>query len=164
MTPEQIKAEKRKAKLKCVDIELMVSSMFGIRQNIIVPNISWGAGLHECDLIVIRKSGWAYEVEIKVSKQDLLKDLKKKHAHISDKIQKLYYAMPSKLIPIAHEVLPAYVGLIDCSLLPSGAYHAFIRREARACQTARKMNQEEILNVARLGTMRIWNLKRKLTP
>ena len=46
-------------------------NFFNYRANLIVPNISWGLGLHECDLLVLTSSGYATEIEIKVSKADL---------------------------------------------------------------------------------------------
>jgi hypothetical protein len=165
--------------MKCIEIEESVSRLFGIRQNIIVPNISWGAGLHECDLLIINKSHYATEIEIKVSKADLKKDLLKEHGHKSDMIKELYYAMPSKLIEYAKTILPETVGLIGCELTEyNHNYHqvqgegdlkydtdidviASIERKAKS-NGGRKLTEKEVLNIARLGTMRIWNLKKKL--
>lgn len=43
------------------------------RRNTVVPNAYWGLGLTwEADLLVISKAGYLTEVEIKVSKADLL--------------------------------------------------------------------------------------------
>jgi len=38
------------------EMELAVANFFGINSNIIVPNISWGVKIHECDLFIIKKS------------------------------------------------------------------------------------------------------------
>jgi hypothetical protein len=84
--------------LKSIEVEEAVARMFGIRQNIIVPNISWGMGLHECDLLIIRKSGYAVEVEIKVSRWDLRKDLKKTHGHQSGRIREFYLCGAGKTL------------------------------------------------------------------
>ena len=73
------------------EIELAVAHYFDPRRNIIVPNVWWGMGFnYECDLLVLTKAGYAYEVEIKTTKSDLKADLKKEHGHKSDKIRKLF--------------------------------------------------------------------------
>ena len=71
------------------EMELHISRYFDLRQNIIVPNISWGMGLHECDLLILSRAGYATEIEIKISAADLRKDSKKKHEHLSNKIKYL---------------------------------------------------------------------------
>jgi hypothetical protein len=147
--------------MNCLDIEIAIAVLFGYVQNTIVPNVSWGAGLHECDMLIIRKSGHAIEVEIKVSKSDLKKDLTKRHGHKSARVKELYYAVPKKLVDYAREILPADVGLIECYPSPqTGHAVAWTVRPAKARRDARPFTPTEIGNVARLGTMRIWNLKR----
>ena len=64
--------------MKAIDIELAVSNYLNPRTNLIVPNVHWGMCLHECDLLVITRSGYAWEVEIKVSRVDLIKNKEKK--------------------------------------------------------------------------------------
>lgn len=64
-------------KITTLDMEIVLMEYFGVNRNIIVPNVSWGLNLHECDLLIFSKSGYATEVEIKISKQDLLKDKNK---------------------------------------------------------------------------------------
>lgn len=50
------------------EIEIAIARYFGIRQNAIVPNVSWGLGFpYECDLLILRDSGFAIEIEIKIS-------------------------------------------------------------------------------------------------
>jgi hypothetical protein len=56
--------------LKTAEMEVELGRYFNYRQNIIVSNVSWGLGIHECDLLIITKSGYATEVEIKVSLSD----------------------------------------------------------------------------------------------
>ena len=44
-------------------IECAVAECFGVRNNIIVPNVSWGFfATHEADMIIINKSGYLTEV------------------------------------------------------------------------------------------------------
>lgn len=153
--------------MKCIDIEIAVANLFGIRKNIIVPNVSWGAGLHECDLLILKGSGYAVEVEIKVSKSDLKKDLQKQHAHQSQKLKELYFAIPENLLQAALEILPPRTGIITCKVY-EGSYYpdkvfASIHRKATKNKDCLKWTEQEIYNVSRLGCMRIWTLKKAIS-
>lgn len=57
--------------ISLLEMEIAIANLFDIRKNIIVPNISCGLGIHECDLFIVRNSGYCIEVEIKRSEQDL---------------------------------------------------------------------------------------------
>ncbi len=140
--------------MKTSEIEYIVARKFGWRTHLIVPNVSWGAGIHECDLLILTKSGHAYEVEIKVSKADLIKDKLKSHGHHSNKIRKLYFAIPDKLKPYIDHI-PVRAGIACVS---AGGF-CEILREAEINTTSQKWTESERFNVARLGTMRIWTLK-----
>ncbi len=143
------------------EIEIAIASYFGISRHIIVPNISWGLNLHECDILIIRESGYAVEVEIKRSKQDLLNDFKKQHGHRSKKIKELWYAIPEEYAENWQEIIPLDCGIFTYRRLDGGwVYISFFRRgENREC---RKLTEKEMLKVAKLGCMRIWNLKQRL--
>ncbi len=141
--------------MRTSEIEYAVARDFGWRTHVIVPNISWGAGLHECDLLVLTKTGYAYEVEIKVSKADLIKDKLKDHGHLSNRIRKLYFAIPDKLKPhIEH--IPERAGII---CVRESGYCETIR-EAQTNPLSKPWTDSEMFNIARLGTMRIWTLKK----
>lgn len=150
-------------KLTTVEMEWRVAAYFNYRQNIIVPNISWGAGLHECDLLIVTKRGIVTEVEIKVSRSDLKADAKKRHKHKNEKIKDLYFAIPDYMRDCI-ELIPEHAGIILVS-------RNYDRGDSIYCKTIRepvsnrnyiKMTDKEVLNIARLGTMRIWSLKRKI--
>lgn len=143
--------------MKSVQLEIALAHYFGFRQNLVVPNISWGLGIHECDLMVVRKSGYAVEIEIKVSVQDLKADLKKRHQHKSNKIRELYFAMPSSMIT-AIEYVPEHAGIILVEENSKVKFH----RDPKINTTARKLTEAEIAKVAHLGCMRIWTLKSNL--
>jgi hypothetical protein len=154
------------------------------RQNLVVPNVSWGLatkeshGLHECDILVLSKSGWATEIEIKISKSDLLNDFKKGHNHKHNLIRKLYYAVPEELRVIALDKIPDTAGLMTVEYIDAINYKWFDTggrveipykyrrvktiREAQINKDARKWNGDERYQLARLGTMRILGLKEKL--
>lgn len=138
-------------------IEYSVASLFGYRQNNIVPNVSWGAGLHECDLLIILKSKWAVEVEIKISKSDMKADLKKKHNHKSIKIGELYYAMPKDIYEQCKDLIPEHAGIITVDEYNRASF----ARCAKKNPDARKMTDEEISGILRLGNMRTWSMRKK---
>jgi len=137
-------------------IELAVAAYFDYRRNIVVPNVWWGFGLnHECDLLVMTGSGYCYEVEIKVSRSDLKADQKKRYGHASNKIRKLYFAIPTKLTPHVN-LVPDRAGIL---IVGDGGY---IRkhREAKPNQFCKQLGDKERAKLLTLGCMRIWKLKR----
>ena len=138
------------------EMEIALASYFGIRTNLIVPNISWGLGVHECDLFVLTDSGYAWEIEIKVSRSDLIKDKEKYHKHEHRKIKRLYFGIPENLTPHIHHI-PGIAGIIVVNI------HGNCRkiREAKT-KGNYKFSDSERYKIARLGTMRIWSLKQKL--
>ncbi len=154
-----------KRKLKALDIEIAMADYYGIRQYTIIPNISWGLGVHECDLLIMNKLGWCTEIEIKVSKADLIKDLDKKHNHKSDKIKNLWFAVPSDLIDDALTNVPAHAGIYAVVYIPRNKvkkYRVDVIRPSVINKDARALIEAEILQFYRLGCMRIWGLKKKL--
>lgn len=149
-------------------MELAIAKYFGIRKHIIVPNISWGFGMHECDLFLIKKTGVAVEVEIKRSKSDLLADFKKRHNHEDrqNRITELYYALPEELYESCKDLIPVNAGIIVCyrytNYKKELTIQATTKRTPKRIKGARKLTTEEQLKVARLGCMRIWTLKQKI--
>ena len=142
------------------DVELAIVDWLDVRQYLIVPNVSWGLGVHECDLLALSKSGYATEFEIKVTKADLIRDSKKEHGHRSGKIKHLYFAIPEEIESCA-DLIPANAGIVVIEYW-SYRFHCRILREAPANGNARPFTDEERFKLARLGTMRMWNLKRTL--
>jgi hypothetical protein len=146
------------------EMEIALASFFGYRRNIVVPNISWGLDLHECDLLVLTKAGYAWEVEIKTTKSDLIADKSKRHKHQSRKIAKLFFAIPEKLNPFI-EHIPDRAGIIIVRdwMKPGGPYRP-------ACELIRapqrngkyKFTPTERLKLAELATLRIWGLKQTI--
>jgi hypothetical protein len=139
------------------EIEVCIARYFGTRGNVIVPNVSWGLLPYEADVLVMPESGMLYEIEIKVSKGDLIADKKKNHQHDSHLVRKLYFAIPQKLQPfIEHVPEKAGILIIDKD--------GFVKRikEARVNLDAPKLSERHQFILARLGTMRIWTLKEKL--
>lgn len=152
-----------------IEMELAIAKYFGIRKHIIVPNISWGFGMHECDLFLIKKTGVAVEVEIKISKSDFLADFKKRHNHDDSKnrITEFYYAFPLELYDKCKDLVPENAGILVCekhysSYRNEDVITVIIKRKPKRINGARKLTIAEQLKIARLGCMRIWTLKQKI--
>jgi hypothetical protein len=118
--------------------------------------MGWEMLRKEMDLLVVTKQNCAYEVEIKVTKADLLKDKEKRHNHGASFIRAIYFAIPKELEPCIPNI-PEKAGVFVVSDGKSK-----LVRKPKINRTSRKLTDVEVLKVARLGTMRIWNLKRKL--
>jgi hypothetical protein len=151
-------------KLHSAHIEVAVAVLIGYRNHVIVPNVSWGLGLrHECDLLVLDQSKRFTEVEIKISRADLKKDLDKWHGHKSELISRLVYAMPAELIESARQILPASVGLISCTY--NDRAKRFVAKWERVNKHDKKKQpvpEQAVQKFLELGCMRIWTLKQKL--
>ncbi len=143
-------------KLKSIDMEIAIMMEFDIRRNLIVPNVYWGMFRHECDLISITQAGYATEIEIKVTKSDLMKDLDKKHCHNDPKISYLFFAIPDYMKEHI-EYIPDRAGII---LVDQNLSCNIIRPSKQ--QNKYKFTMEEKYQIARLGAMRILGLKKRL--
>lgn len=152
--------------ISLLEMEISISNLFDVRKNIIVPNISWGIDIHECDLFIVRNTGYCIEVEIKRSKQDLKKDFEKVHAHKDkhNRIKEFYFALPDYLYESCKELIGDN-GLILVSKWKSNKktyIKAKIHTKSKSDNSARKLTDIEILKVLKLGIMRVWKLKEKL--
>lgn len=119
-----------------------------------IPNIYWP---HECDLLILKKSGYLTEVEIKRSLPDLKKDAQKHHQHISDQIRSLYFAIPSSLLPHSH-LIPERAGILTYN-----DQHCWIteKRKPKINKLAKKLTLEEQVRFFKASCYRMWNLKHK---
>ena len=159
----------KKPKPKTLDIEIAVSSYFGIRQNTIVPNLFWSMFNYELDLCVLSKSGYATEVEIKASRQDLIKDREKPHGHHNEMIKYLYFAIPYHLLKdIEH--IPERAGILVVEYQEAWESYTYKRKAFFSCTRFRepKLNYNyrwtdtDRRKLLRLAAMRTWTLKRQL--
>lgn len=138
-------------------MQYYLANYFDERRNIIIPNVYWGYFDYETDLIICTPSGYLYEIEIKTSKADLKRDLKKSHNHNSKHFKKLYFAIPKSLGGYSY-LIPSHAGVIIVS--ESGLCEKF--REAKNNTVANPLSIEDRFKLARLGTMRIWKLYKYL--
>lgn len=148
--------------LSCQDIEIAIMKFYKPRINIIVPNVSWGLELHECDLLIVSKSGYASEIEIKTSIADLKKDKIKSHKHASKKIDKLYFAIPEEILEKALPHIPERAGIycIETKKTSYGIsyYKCNLYRPAKKTG-ARKLSESEIVTLLRLSYLRYYSIR-----
>jgi len=142
---------------------LLLAGYYNFRRNVIVPNVSWGLLDHEADILVCSKQFYVTEIEIKISKSDLLADRNKRHGHVDrqNRIKYLYFAVPEKLLPFT-EFLDESVGIFVVKEYVSGGFYIELHRKAKAKNKARPLDYYEYLQLCRLGVMRVWGLKRKI--
>ncbi|MCE1274149.1 MAG: hypothetical protein LWW75_06450 [Chlorobiales bacterium] len=151
------------------EIEYWLAKEFNYRQNIVVPNVSWGLGLHECDLLVLRPSGYAAEIEIKRSLSDLKAEAKKNHIHASDKIREFWFAVPDEMKDEALSIISEHPGLLtyrpfEYTFTDGVVSRLLISRvrSPRLNTAARKFTPEERQKLLALAHMRIWTMKRQM--
>lgn len=147
-------------------IENSVAMLLNYRVYTIVPNVSWGLGLHhECDMLALDKDGRFTEIEIKISMSDLRADFRKKHGHRSKYISRLVYAIPDVMVEKSLELIPRDCGIISVHLIENYGVRGFEARWVRRAKhnrNAEMVPQSVINKFHQLGCMRIWSLKQKL--
>lgn len=165
-----------------IEVALSKTDTFNFVRNIIAFNVNGlGESLniqHECDMLVLSKSGYLTEIEIKRSWEDFLADFKKRHNHDGRGLVKFfYYCVPE----IIYDKVLNYIcdNEIKCSGIIS--YDEFLKIKINGCRYrsafphdnkeyytvtglnmgGRKLFLEEQLQVARFGAMRAIKLKEK---
>jgi hypothetical protein len=128
----------------------------------------------ETDILILTHSGYATGFEIKVSKSDLLADLKKKqYARFNDNPYKqelyyaktfkyFYYAVPKDLEESALSIIPEFVGLYVYEVFEHKIPTFKCVKEAKKLKTV-SWSEIKINEVKRLGCMRIGSLKSSLS-
>jgi len=148
------------------DIQRALTRAFGLfdyRRFLVVPNASYGVGLHECDLLALTASGYAHEIEIKVSVADLRRDGQKWHHHQSQRVKCLWFAAPAEMREAMQEHVPPEAGIIlinKCEGWPG--WRQEIVRKPVIRRGARRFTDTERYDLARLGTIRYWTWAHKL--
>ena len=141
------------------EIEIAVARHFGAEMNLIVPNIFFH---YELDLIIVNQRHYAWEVEIKTSISDLKAEKKKSPlAHISDKIKRLYFAVPDNLTEKSMALIPERAGLLRVVNI-NGRLVVCLEKAPQTNKNARKLTEKEMIKLGKLAAMRIWNLKESL--
>ncbi len=140
--------------------------IWNFRQNIFIPNVSWGLLPYEADMLIMDKSGYVTEIEIKRSWEDLMADFKKEHSHDAVQVYRLYFCIPEGLVERFCEWYEKYYidgGTMNFGLLSYNELGEVKKRGG--CGYAEQMSRrklfiEERLQLARLGCMRLWNSKK----
>lgn len=143
-----------------------------LTQFAVVPNVSWSFLAWEADLLVSSKAGFLTEVEIKISAGDWKADLKKdkwarhpslmgdgKVAHLDwEKVKYFWYAAPHHLAVRWKEFgIPEEAGVYGMRLWPDGRISHEVLKPALRRPGTRRLNDEEMKALARLGAIRYWS-------
>lgn len=167
-----------KLTIQQIHLALRNSGLWNKRTDIMIPNLSWGLLPYEADFVVLSKSGYLTEVEIKRSWEDFKADFKKNHNHDAEQVYYFYYCVPVSIIGKVKEFLMEKYGerhfigapavlwydengrirrLVDDDQRCFGSHYAACLNDAKH----RKLFLEEQLTVARLGQLRYWSLLEK---
>ncbi len=152
--------------MRSAEVESAIYEYFDIRQQVLVSNIYWGLGfLHELDIAKVnKKSNYLTEIEIKVSKADILADKKKDkwqragsyNPFGDNKICEMYFAVPVELEDFAMLHIPKDCGLYAVEYMPkSGNYRVKKVRGSKRNREARKLTDSEYVKFLELGCMRV---------
>lgn len=166
-----------------IEVALSKTVSFNFVRNIVAFNVN-GLGetlniQHECDMLVLSKSGYLTEIEIKRSWSDFLADFKKRHNHEGRGIIKFfYYCVPEGI----YDRVLNYICENDIKCSGIITYDESLKIKINGCRYklqfpydnkkyytvtglnmgGRKLYIEEQLQVARFGAMRAIKLKEKL--
>ena len=157
--------------------EMIISNEVSLRNEIAIPNLSWGMLPYEADLVVINKTGYMREYEIKRSLQDLKADFKKKCYHNAEQVYQFFYVLPISIKEKAlelfrmHQTDDAYINTFGKSTEYHEALPAviFYNDEGHTAERTRfsghlhgnhrKLFLEERLTITRLLSIRYWKLR-----
>lgn len=153
------------------ELEYAINKQYFNSSKIITTNLTRNSGVvsHECDVIVVTKSNYLLEFELKISKADLKNDFKKKHSHECENIKKTYYVLPKELKDCV-ELIPDKFGVIIVDKktwidksgknpLEKTYYPLRIIREAQNNKAAKKINEDQFIKICTLASMRYWTCK-----
>ena len=160
---------KRKSDIKLSEKDIILAmtnkgAPCDLGSHLVVPNVSSGLAIHECDLLSVTNARYATEIEIKISVADTKKDKLKKHQHKSNKIKYLYFAMPHYILDKAREYVPEHAGIY--SIKPyywrkQLLYKVVKERPAKVNPNHRKLTEKEYSQLQRLVAMRYFSLLRR---
>jgi len=171
-----------------IELSIMKYRDFSFRQNLIVFKVSdWSNVVnHECDCLLMSKSGYLTEIEIKRSYEDFLADFKKKHEHHDNHIKYFYFMIHksfaekalNKLVELRK--IPSLIYIYDnqanISLYKTEQEIKILISKKESINPweladlkyyadpwhARKLFLEEQYQLARLGAMRYKNMTEKV--
>ena len=148
------------------EIELALTGWFGVQRYVMIPNLSYALLPYECDLAILTTSGYLYEIEIKVSKSDMIRD-SKKHKWRNDYynssgnlIRKMWFAIPFYLERDI-EYIPDIAGILIVDNPERSRLFGEIReiRKPKINKLSHRLTAQQQFRFARCGVFRMWNLK-----
>ncbi len=154
-----------KHKITSADIEIAVANYYGIRNHVILYNASWGLGfMYELDMLVFSKSRYATEIEIKVSKSDILKDLTKRFQHSDSRIKHVFFAVPESLVEFCKEKINPDFGVLSVKELERypGTFKITQVRGAKQNSRAEPWPDKTYIKALELANLRLHRAKRDL--
>lgn len=156
--------------------------VFQHKHLVMVPNCNWTGC--ECDLLVVTRDLRIIDVEVKISRADLKADAKKdkwwSHAPSTwqngryvdrpatarawpPKVWKHYYAMPIEVWREGiMEGLPANSGVLTLRERKTAGFEVSVQRQAKPDRDAKKIEPADVLNIARLASLRLWDAYARL--
>lgn len=153
------------------ELEYAINRHYSESSKIITTNLTKNSGVvsHECDVVVVTKSYYLLEFELKITKSDLKKDFQKKHSHECDNIKKTFFVVPKELEDCI-ELIPERFGVIIVNKktridksgkipLEKTYYPLRIIREAQTNKKAKKLTNENFIKICGLASMRYWTAK-----
>lgn len=152
-----------------IEIALAECDYFNYVKNVVAFNVLGESSKlslwHECDMLVLRPSGYLLEVEIKRSWSDFLADFHKTHHHrCNDRqslIKELWFCIPEGCLEDAKAKLKEsgqpYSGIVTYDENLKLTFHG-----GWLMPDCRKLTEEERFQVARFGAMRCVKLRKKL--
>lgn len=147
---------------------------------VLVDNCSWTG--YECDVLAVTTDLRIIDVEVKISRADLKADAKKdkwwnrigwSSHHGPDaprqhprKVWKHYYAMPKAIWkPELLDCLPSPASgvlLLAEPQYPGGIVTVKCERRATPAKDAHRLKPEEVIDIARLANLRMWDAYQRL--
>lgn len=134
--------------------------------------------MFETDMLHITKNGYATGFEIKISLSDLKADLKKPQIEDLNRVlhngksglevfykefKYFYYAVPESLLDKTIALIDPRFGIVSVKKNEySGHHYCIISRKPQLLFNV-KWSEKEMLRIAKLGAMRIYGLKAKIS-
>lgn len=157
--------------------------VFNRKYLMVIPQCNWTG--EECDIFCVTENLRIIDIEIKISRADLKRDMEKdKWYHRYDwrkdgprvegeevrrlrewpkHVWKHYYAMPKEIWkPELMEFIQPKSGIILLSQMDNGSVYASIKKRAVPNRAATTITPEDAIDIARLASLRMWDTYQKL--
>lgn len=154
---------KKRPVVTAQDIEVAVSGYFGRQKKAVIPNVSYGLGLHhEADLLAVNRRRILEEIEIKVTLSDIRAEANKSHGHRHPLIAALWFAIPDFLVESGTALIPEHAGILSYNTNPTAWVRIRTIRVAKRNRQTPPLSDAKYVKLLELGCLRIWSLKAHL--